>query len=502
MSTPLSAALPLVAYAEALASQARVLIVGDARSPLPRAVLERGARLVHVCDVNAARLAEAQAKNGERAITFGRLDDGPAALREGFFELVLVENLSAEANAEQTLAAVARLLAPRGVALIAAPNPDATAPLLSPGSNQQPLDYYALYDAATAAFPEVRMLGQVPFVGYALVDFSAELEPTPVLDASLLPPRGEEPDYFVALAARQRRALDQYAVIQLPLSQVRANAGALAKRTAAAPSSARALAPTVDERAPKPAAAKPTAPSSALQQQLERQEHWIAELEARATTADERADEADERADAAETRASEAEARANALASRASDAEARATALESRASAAEARATALESRANEAESRAESAQKSASELSTRIAGLERNASELVRERDALRAELDQLRARVGELEATLATREAELSALGDEAESASELTALEKQLRERGEHISALQRSLREAERIGRELVRKLRDSAPPAQSGELTAQLAQAEAEIATLRWSLALTVSQKGGAAGTATH
>jgi SAM-dependent methyltransferase len=530
MPAKTSASLPLVAYADALAAQARVLLVGDARSLLPKALLERGARLVHVCDSDPARLAEAQARTSERSISFGRLDDGPAALRDSFFDLVLVENLANEPEPKLALAAVSRLLAPRGVALIAAPNPEASRPLLASASSPHALDYYTLYDATTAAFPEVRMLGQVPFVGYALVDFSAEGEPSPVLDASLVPPRGEEPDYFVALAARQRRTLEQYAVIQLPLADVAAMSSALAPKSA---EPVREVTPSPVERSAAPA-------TLLLEQRLQKQEHWITELEARASIADERADAADERAEAVETRAEAAESRAAEFEARVAEANARLRAAEKAVNELKTQAAEQEEQrrrqhdefnrerdALKAERATLRAERDALKPERDALKPERDALKAERdalkaehdtlkaERDALKAEHDALKAeqnalraelapqraelsrshsRIAELDALIAARDAELAESSNEEEAARELGNLELQLRERGEYITGLERSLFEAERVGRELVRKLRDATLPSKSVELSTQLAEAEAEIATLRWSLALSSSQHG--------
>lgn len=471
MISPLSASLPLVAYVEAFCRQARVLWVGDARSALPKALIDRGARLVYACDRDPLRRREAQARSQDRAISFGTLDDGPAALREGFFELALVENLAAEQNPTQVLATIARLLSPRGVALVAAPNPDTKRPLLASAPSQRPLDYYALYDAVIAQLPEVRMLGQVPFVGYAVVDFSAEGDPNPVLDSSLAPPRGEEPDYFVALASRERRTLEEYAVIQLCAADVlKANATS----AELAPVPQRTVAAAAIPAVPAPTPAKPAvAPqTAALEQRLAKQEAWISELEARAGTADERADAAESELD---------------------------------------------------------------ELRERLGNLEQvhnqQRGELTRERDALKGEREQLRRRVGdldersvakdaelaalkqdlaqrlaakeaesaalklELEQRLTAKAAELAAISDEAEGGSDLERLEAQLRERGELVLRLERDLGESERVGRELVRKLREPAAPGNAQSLAERLALAEAELITLRWSLELA---KGAGAG----
>lgn len=407
------ASLPLLSYAESLCAQARVLLVGDALSPMPRQLIERGARLVYVCDRNATRRAEAQARGADRNIVFGSLEDGPAALRENFFDLVLIENLALEADAKATLATVARLMTARASALVVAPNPESTRPLLGAEKPPQQLDYYALYDAVSASLPKVRMLGQVPFVGYAIVDFSAEGEPSPVLDTSLAPARGEEPDYFVALAGREAKKLDEYAVIQLRAADV------LGERPS-------------KETVPPPVATAPAVPSPSLnkglEQKLLRQEAWITELEARAATADERADAAESELDDVRERLGELEQRH-----------------------------------------------------------ERESAALGQERDALKAELERLRQRVNEQDDLIALKDTQLSALADDGETTRELDRLEAQLKERGERVLTLEREVFEAERIGRELLRKV-DVGGRTASRELGEQLARAEAELVTLRWSLEL--------------
>lgn len=424
----LPACLPLLSYAESLCAQARVLLVGDALSGLARQLIERGARLVYVCDRNATRRAEAQARGADRNIVFGSLDDGPAALREHFFDLVLIENLSLEGDARATLNAVARLMTPRGSALVVAPNPESTRPLLATEKAPQPLDYYALYDAVSAALPKVRMLGQVPFVGYAIVDFSAEGEPSPVLDTSLAPARGEEPDYFLALAGREAKGLDEYAVIQLRAADV------LGERPAkeSVPAPPVAVAAPVVAAPPVAVTAPPVAASASvnkgLEQKLLRQEAWINELEARAATADERADAAESELDDVRERLGELEQRRDS-----------------------------------------------------------ECAALTQERDALKAELERLRQRVNDQDDLIALKDTQLSALADDGEATRELDRLEAQLKERGERVLSLEREVFEAERIGRELLRKLSvggSSAPR----ELAEQLARAEAELVTLRWSLEL--------------
>jgi SAM-dependent methyltransferase len=269
-SSSLEPSIALAAYAEPLASNRRVLVFGNALAALSVQLLERGARSVHVCDLDAVRVSEAAARNRSSQISFSSLADSDLSVRDGSFELVLVENLGAF-GPMGLVSKAKRALAPRGVAIVACPNPEAAFPLLRSGNPAATrLDYYALYDAVAAEFEHVRMLGQTPFVGYAIADFSAAGEPEPALDTSFVPGGAEEPDLFIALASEHEVRLDEFAVIQLPTRRLLGSMGV---------------------SAPTPAPIPP--PNKAADAELARQNQWIKELESRASTADERADHAD-----------------------------------------------------------------------------------------------------------------------------------------------------------------------------------------------------------------
>jgi SAM-dependent methyltransferase len=271
-SSLLEPSIALAAYAEPLAANRRVLVFGSALGALSLQLLERGARTVHVCDPDAVRVAEAAARNGSTQITFSTLADSDLSVRDGAFELALIENLGAF-NALSILRKAHRALVPRGVALVACPNAEAAFPLLRASQpSATVLDYYALYDAVAAEFEHVRMLGQTPFVGYAIADFSASGEPEPALDTSFVPGGAEEPDLFIALGAGHEVRLDEFAVIQLPTRQLLASV----------------------ERPKKADKVEPAAQANkADARELARLNDWIGELEARASTADERADSAE-----------------------------------------------------------------------------------------------------------------------------------------------------------------------------------------------------------------
>jgi len=110
---------------------------------------------------------------------------------------------------------VRRVLSPAGAALIASPNTEATSPLIPIPTPRSALGYYELYEAVAEHFTSVRMLGQAPFVGYAVAEFSVE-DPEPTIDTSLAESDAKEPDWFVVLASDRSVRLDPFALIELP----------------------------------------------------------------------------------------------------------------------------------------------------------------------------------------------------------------------------------------------------------------------------------------------
>ena len=220
MSSAIEPAIVLAAYAEPVASGRRVLFIGPAISALPERLLERGARLVHVCDPDPVRVAEATAKNRSNNVSFSALADGHFALRDGAFDVCIVEDAGIT-DPVALVKKIRRALTPRGVALLASLNPETRVPLLPHRpSGVISLDYYALYDAVKTEFEHVRMLGQAPFVGYVIADFAPEGTPEPSLDTAFLPAGAEEPELFIAVASQQPVELEAFSVVQLPYRSV------------------------------------------------------------------------------------------------------------------------------------------------------------------------------------------------------------------------------------------------------------------------------------------
>jgi hypothetical protein len=285
-----SPSVALSAYAEAWINGAKVVVFGDASSALAERLVERGARHVQVYDVDVARAAEASAASASKQIAYAALDLAGSALRDGHYDVGIVEDLALSPDGPKALLEpLERALSRRGLALICSRNPDVAAPLIPSAfeSREPALGYYDFYDAVSQHFEEVRMLGQAAFVGYAIADFSATDASEVRLDTALLPSGAEEPEWFLALASALPVSPDAFSVIQLPLAEIEIFSRGEAAR--AEVSSAPKPAPI--DSATRERAEQAEARVAALQGELKKREEWMRGLESRATTADQRADE-------------------------------------------------------------------------------------------------------------------------------------------------------------------------------------------------------------------
>jgi hypothetical protein len=222
-----SPSVALAAYAEAWISGSKVVLFGDALSSLPERLIERGARHVQVYDADPARAAEASAASTLKQVSYAPLDLAGVPARDGVFDLAIVEDLAvAGDNPKGLLATLVRTLSRRGLALIGARNPDVSERLIPCAiPTAISLGYYDFYDVVSQHFEEVRMLGQTPFVGYAIADFSAADASDVRIDTALLPGGAEEPEWFLALASALPVSPDAFSVIQLPLADLELGSG-------------------------------------------------------------------------------------------------------------------------------------------------------------------------------------------------------------------------------------------------------------------------------------
>lgn len=308
MDSPQTApSLALAAYSEDLIRGRRVVVFGDALLGLAETLIERGARLVHVYDENPTRVAEAAARSTSPNISFAPLSPGGIAARDGAFDVGLVDEVAAFSDPAQLVTRLRRALSARGVGFVCTTNPEVP-PLWTgsgtPPSNAKsggaPLSYYDLYDLVATQFDEVRMVGQTPFAGFALADFSPDSESEFSIDTGFVPGGAEEPERYVAVCSHFPVAIEPFCVVQM-------EAHALVDRTHSAAKPAPPVKPPIEEgptRAQLAEVQQDLATEKAAKVKLEqllrdvndelkRRDEWVTELESRASAADERADAAE-----------------------------------------------------------------------------------------------------------------------------------------------------------------------------------------------------------------
>jgi len=493
--------LALGAYAESVVRGRRVAVLGAATSPLAEMLFERGARLVHVYDGDAGRVAEASARRASAPATAPKPViahfDSELGVRDGAFDAVIVSDLSEWPDPERVVATVRRLLSPSGVAFFSSPNPEAERFLLPPSEHfAKALGYYDLYDAVSLQFAEVRMLGQAPFVGYSIVDFSEE-DPEVAVDTSIVE-EPETPEWYVAVAGDRPPAGIGYALVELPLEGVAEAMGTEPETLRGGERRDRRSIPSERDLALTEAEARIavlTTETDRLREQLaasRRVEHSfeqasmrVAELEREVETTRGRlaqaerdvanreragAERGEARAKEGEARLKEVEQRAEALARGRAELESRAAEAESRVRAAERRAVDAEGRTNELESRAKAAEARVADGESRRRDLDAKLAAAATALKDAEAKIAAERRARGEAELTVTKLSSEVEATAarakqraddasTQADLEAEIRSLEGVLRERGHVVNRLKRDITVAEQLGKELLFELEEA-------------------------------------------
>lgn len=192
---PSNADHALCVYAEPLVRGRRGLVVAPSNAGIGERLLALGARSVHLFDPVPRR---AEAQPATRGLTVRPLDDRALDFREGAFDFALVLELGDVGSPPAFLAQLRRILDRSGTVLAR-----------TLGS----VEYAELFDLVSLEFPHVVMIGEVPFGGVAFAELGAEA-PEVTVDSQLV--SSSAPRAYLALAANEPRALDGYAVVQLP----------------------------------------------------------------------------------------------------------------------------------------------------------------------------------------------------------------------------------------------------------------------------------------------
>jgi SAM-dependent methyltransferase len=203
--------LALAPYLEDFLEGRRVVALGDAISGLADSLMDRGARTIQWFDPDPGRVSRATITHASKGVSFATWGESDHGIRDGAFDVGVVADISLFHQPSKVLQRIRRMLAPRGVILVATPNKDRYE-----GNVSHMLGYYELYDVVTKYFQHVRMVGHVPFYGVALVDFALAGQGEVSVDTSLVEGQAPEPSYFLAVGSDRRLSPDAYSLVQLP----------------------------------------------------------------------------------------------------------------------------------------------------------------------------------------------------------------------------------------------------------------------------------------------
>jgi len=193
------AELAITVYIEELATDKRVLYVGDAQSRGP----EQLAKVARSVDLVSPRARTRGTRRGSRV----RSRRWPGKDDDTRWDVVVVPDVDAAGlSEERQIDQVSAWLADGGV-LVAAT-----------AGTERGLSYEGLFDLLQVNFDSVRMVGQAPFRGFSLVDFAPPGDLGVTFDGSLLDGAGEQAQRFLALCGDDDVVLDAYAVVQIPSS--------------------------------------------------------------------------------------------------------------------------------------------------------------------------------------------------------------------------------------------------------------------------------------------
>jgi hypothetical protein len=187
----------LAIHAEPFVADARVVVVGTGVEELGAGLHGLGARSVHAYDPAG-----------------GDLD-----VRDGAFDLALVPDVGAVADPATAVRRLRRVVGTRGVIVAMARartgvESDGGAEVAPGGLAPARLEYAQLYDLFALQFEHVAISGVLPFRGVVFAELGAEEDPTVSVDTRL--GEGGAPSVFVVVASQEPRALDPYAIVQLP----------------------------------------------------------------------------------------------------------------------------------------------------------------------------------------------------------------------------------------------------------------------------------------------
>jgi len=501
----------LFAHVEPLLLGRRVLVIGNAGSSAAGQLLSRGARLVQVFDPDPRRVSTAAAQNTERKITFSQLT--PQALRDGSYDVAVVEDVELADDLGNLILGVKRALAATGTAVFCTRNAESTTGLL--GTSRGNLSYDEFSEALWDQFESVSLWGQSPFLGYSIVQFGLDHPPLPVLDNGYVAGQGEVPDYYIALCgnAPDHAAVNEMSIVQLPALRL------LADSATGHREKERKAARRVEALEQELAQLRKQVSSSEVERLvtlLEERDSWIRQLESKAATANSRAEDAEAELEDLEHELEKThqalldqQQTAKQLATTRTELEQEHADLQKSVAQLKLDLTAkLQQKDEVAHLTAgrKALEEELTALAEQNARLKQSASEqgttvekLQKRVSALDSEVDDLHKQLNETDEFLRDAEAELKDTRRMLEQAAravtndkEIAVLEEQLKERGRRVLELENQLRKLENYARTLKTDLKDPSWLSEGGleaefeQLARTLAEREADLVEAEWTI----------------
>lgn len=209
-------------YLEPVVRDRHILVLGPRAEATEEALRRMGARRVQSLSPGGPRPLpwDLAGLRGKRDADGGRT----LPVRKGESDLIFIPDLGEIDDYRAVLGEAARVLDTSGQLVVSVRNAECTVPISETGLSEVPevwsLD--SIQELLGQYFDYVEMVGQSPFLGYALASYEAARGREGVrLDTSLMYEEGEEPEFVVAVCAHRRpESCLTNALFQMPMAEM------------------------------------------------------------------------------------------------------------------------------------------------------------------------------------------------------------------------------------------------------------------------------------------
>jgi hypothetical protein len=219
-------------YLEPVVRGRSVLVLGPGAEAMEDVLRRMGASQVRGHSPGGARPLpwDLAGLRGKRDADYGR----SLPVRRGECDLIFIPELGEIDDYRAVLGEAARVLGPEGQLMVSVRNAECTVPITDAALADLPevwsLD--SLEELLGQYFDHIELVGQSPFLGYALASYEAERGREGVrLDTSLMNEQGEDPEFIVAVCGRSRPARPvTNALFQMPMAEMALEEGVAPER--------------------------------------------------------------------------------------------------------------------------------------------------------------------------------------------------------------------------------------------------------------------------------